>query len=79
LGSEKGDKMDKNKSIRGMFLFGLGLLLIALGFYILVMIIGTPSHEGGTVLRTLLGLFFFICGLASTISGGIMIYISRKS
>jgi hypothetical protein len=81
LHSEKGEKMDKKKSIGGMVLFGLGLLLIALGFYILVMIIGVPSHEGegGTLLKTLLGLFFFICGLVSTISGGIMIYIGRKS
>lgn len=70
--------MEKKKSIGGMVLFGLGLLLIALGFYILLMIIGTPSHEGGTLIRVLLGMFFFICGLVSTISGGIMIYVSRK-
>jgi hypothetical protein len=81
LRSERGEKMDNKKSIGGIVLFGIGLLLIALGFFILVTIIGIPSHEGeeGTLLKTLLGLFFFICGLASTISGGIMIYISRKS
>lgn len=71
--------MNKKRSIGGTVLFGLGLLLIALGFYILIMIIGTPSHESGTLLRVLLGLFFFICGLVSTITGGITLYISRKS
>jgi hypothetical protein len=71
--------MDKKKSIGGIVLFGLGLLVLALGFYIMLTIIGTPSHESGTLLRVLLGLFFFICGLVSTITGGIMIYINRKS
>lgn len=71
--------MDNKKTIGAIVLFGLGLLLIALGFHILLMIIGNPWHESGNLLRVLLGLFFFICGLVSTISGGIMIYVSRKS
>lgn len=70
--------MDKKKSIGGIVLFGLGLLLLALGFYIMLTIIGTLSHESGTLPRVLLGLFFFICGLVSTITGGIMIYTSTK-
>jgi len=71
--------MEEKRSLGGIVLFGLGLLLIALGFHILLMIIGTPSHEGGILLRVALGVFFFICGLVSTITGGIMIYFSRKS
>jgi hypothetical protein len=71
--------MDKKKSIGGIVSFGIGLLLIALGFHILLMIIGSPPPEGGTLPRVLLGLFFFICGLVSTITGGIIIYMNRKS
>jgi hypothetical protein len=70
--------MDNKKTIGGIVLFGLGLLLIALGFHILLMTIGNPSHESVTLPSVLLGFFFFICGLVSTISGGIMIYTSRK-
>lgn len=69
--------MDK-KNLGGIVLFGLGLFLVTLGFFIMLMIIAIPSHEAGTLLRVLLGLYFFFCGLVSTISGGIMMYISSK-
>jgi len=77
----RGDTMDKQKLIGGVVLLGIGLWLLALGFYMIILTAGNPFYMPGKshriIIPVLIGLSF-IFGSISTVTGVIKINKSRK-